>query len=242
METKNYVCSGDVCTPAVEEVTAEIKNQDGGAILVEIISDLICPWCFIGKKRFELALAQIDFADQVRVIWRPFQLNPDMPTEGLNRRQYRTKKFGSWEHSQKLDAQVAEAGLEMGIPFNYEIVEKTPNTFLGHRLIWYANQKGKQDAVVEALFKAYFCDGLDVGEIATLVKVGIQAGLEEQPVSDFLRSTEGTKEVQEEEARSKLLGVSGVPAFILNGEPIFSGAQDPNTIIKSLREAAKQAV
>jgi predicted DsbA family dithiol-disulfide isomerase len=148
------------------------------------------------------------------------------------------KKFGSWEHSQKLDAQVAEAGLEMGITFNFAIVEKTPNTFLGHRLIWYADQKGRQDQVVEALFKAYFSDGLDIGDLETLVKVAVHAGLEEQPVSAFLRSTEGTEAVQAEEARGKSLGVNGVPAFILNGEPMFAGAQAPTTIVKHLKQVA----
>jgi predicted DsbA family dithiol-disulfide isomerase len=214
--------------------------MNDGAILVEIISDLICPWCFIGKRRFERALAELDFADRIKVIWRPFQLNPDMPKEGLDRRQYRTKKFGSWEHSQKLDAQVGEAGLELDIAFNYAIVEKTPNTFLGHRLIWYANQHGKQGEVVEGLFKAYFCDGLDIGQVTHLVKVAVQAGLAEQSVCDFLNSTAGTKEVQEEEARSKSHGASGVPTFILNGESLFSGAQDPSTIVKLLREGANQ--
>ena len=215
-----------------------MQENNGGTILVEIVSDLICPWCYIGKRRFEAALTQIDFLDRVKVVWRPFQLNPDMPRGGLDRRQYRMKKFGSWEHSQKLDAQVAEAGLEMGITFNYAIAEKTPNTFLGHRLVWYAYQKGKQDQVVEALFKAYFSDGLDIGDLETLVKVAVNAGLEEQHVSEFLRSTDGTEEVQEEEARGKSLGVNGVPAFILNGQPMFAGAQDPTTIVKHLKQAA----
>jgi predicted DsbA family dithiol-disulfide isomerase len=209
---------------------------------VEIVSDLICPWCFIGKRRFEQALKAIDFADRIKVSWRPFQLNPDMPKEGLDRKQYRTMKFGSWERSQERDAQVVQSGLEVGIKFNYAIVEKTPNTFLGHRLIWYAEQHGKQDAVVEGLFNAYFCDGLDIGQQTNLLKVAVGAGLEEGSTKDFLISTAGTTEVQTEEARSKNFGVNGVPAFMFNGELAFSGAQDPETIVKHLKEAAKQAV
>jgi len=216
--------------------------KDGGTIPVEIISDLICPWCFIGKRRFEAALKQIDFADRIRVVWRPYQLNPDMPKAGLDRRQYRTMKFGSLEHSQKLDARIVEAGIQTGLQFNYDKVEKTPNTFEGHRLIWYANQQGKQDAVVEALFKAYFTDGLDVGDVPTLIKVAAQAGLEEKAVTEFLHGNDGIKEVQEEERRGKLMGVEGVPAFVLNGQLLFSGAQDPTTIAQVLSEAAKQAV
>jgi len=220
----------------------EQMKEQNYVCAVEIVSDLICPWCFIGKRRFEKALTKIDFADRIKVIWRPFQLNPDMPKEGLDRRQYRTMKFGSWEQSQMRDAQVAQAGLEMGLTFNYATIEKTPNTFLGHRLIWYAEQHGRQNAVVEGLFKAYFCDGLDIGQLTNLVKIAVGAGLEEASTGDFLISTAGSTEVEEEEARFKNLGVSGVPAFIFNGEPIFTGAQDADTIVKHLKEAVNQAV
>src|SRR3954464_14907495 len=123
---------------------------------IDIISDVICPWCFIGKRRLEKAVAALDGAHEVRVRWLPFQLNPQMPPEGVSRREYRTRKFGSWERSLELDAQVAAAGEGEGIHFAFERMERTPNTLDAHRLIWLAEQEGIQDAVVEALFRAYF--------------------------------------------------------------------------------------
>ena len=126
---------------------------------VEVISDVICPWCFIGKRRLEKALAALDGSHEVRVRWLPFQLNPTMPKEGISRREYRTKKFGSWERSQELDAQVAAAGEAEGIHFAFDRMERTPNTLDAHRLLWLADTVGVQDAVVEALFRAYFTDG-----------------------------------------------------------------------------------
>jgi len=212
-----------------------------GTILIEIISDLICPWCVIGKRRFEKALKQLDFADRIKVVWQPFELNPDMPLEGRNRAEYRAIKFGL-ERSLEMDARILEAGAGEGFQFNYDKVAKTPNTFNGHRLIWYANQKSKQNEVVERLFTAYFSEGQDLGDIKTLVKLGVEAGLEEEPLSAFLNSDDGVEEVRQEEARGRRLGVNGVPTFVLNGAPVFSGAQDPVTMVKAFTEALHGAV
>jgi len=129
---------------------------------VDVISDVICPWCFIGKRRLERAVAALHGSHEVRVRWLPFQLNPQMPKEGVSRREYRTRKFGSWERSQELDAQVAEAGEAEGIHFAFDRMERTPNTLEAHRLIWLADTEGVQDAVVESLFRAYFTDGRDI--------------------------------------------------------------------------------
>src|ERR1700732_3554952 len=130
-------------------------------LTVDVISDVICPWCYIGKRRLEEAVAAFG-REQVRVRWHPFQLNPRMPKEGVNRREYRTAKFGSWERSLALDAQVAAAGRAEGIPFAHEKIERTPNTLDAHRLIWLAEKEGVQNAVVEALFRAYFTEGRDI--------------------------------------------------------------------------------
>src|ERR1035438_154294 len=123
---------------------------------VDVISDVICPWCFIGKRRLEKAIAALDGHHEVRVRWLPFQLNPTMPKEGISRKEYRTKKFGTWERSLELDAQIAAAGKTEGIVFASDRIERTPNTLDAHRLIWLADQQGVQDAVMEALFVAYF--------------------------------------------------------------------------------------
>jgi predicted DsbA family dithiol-disulfide isomerase len=123
---------------------------------IDVISDVVCPWCFIGKRRLEKAIAILDRQQEVRVRWLPFQLNPQMSKEGTSRRAYRTKKFGSWERSQELDAKVVAVGKSEGINFAFDRIEGTPNTFDAHRLIWLADREGVQDAVVEALFQAYF--------------------------------------------------------------------------------------
>src|SRR5689334_21939057 len=121
-------------------------------ILVDVISDVICPWCFIGKRRHEKALATLDAPVKVR--WLPFQLNPQMPKEGISRKEYRTKKFGSWERSQELDARVVVVGNEEGVHFAFDRIERTPNTLDAHRLIWLADKQGVQDAVVEVSLSA----------------------------------------------------------------------------------------
>ena len=133
-------------------------------LAIDIVSDVICPWRFIGKRRLEKALRLLPSESEIEIHWRPYELNPDMPAEGIDRKLYRTRKFGSWERSQALDAQVAQAGAGEGIPFAFDRMERTPNTFDAHRLIWLARVEGVQDAVVEALFQAYFVDALDVGD------------------------------------------------------------------------------
>ncbi len=175
MTDKEQSCSDDLCDrPQRRQITfheTQFTEAARRSCRLEIVSDIICPWCYIGKRRFERALEQIDFADRIKIIWQPFQLNPNMPKDGVNRRQYRTKKFGTWEYSLSLDAQVTSAARDLCLPFNFALVEKTPNTFDGHRLLWYAHKHGKQNELAETLFKAYFCDGLDIGNSAVLVKL-----------------------------------------------------------------------
>lgn len=154
------------------------------SVSVQVTSDVICPWCFIGKRRLEKAIAAHGLP--VRVCWLPFQLNPQMPKEGVSRREYRTRKFGSWERSQELDAQVAAAGAAEGIPFAFDRMERTPNTLDAHRLIWLADEEGVQDAVVEALFRAYFTEGRDISARQTLLDLVAQAGLDRGKAEDVL--------------------------------------------------------
>src|SRR6267378_6467634 len=145
-------------------------------IKIDVISDVICPWCYVGKRRLEKAIA-LAGRDDVRVQWHPFQLNPQIPKAGMNRKEYRTAKFGSWERSLALDAQVKEAGRAEGIPFAFDKIERTPNSLDAHRLIWLAKQDSVQDTVVEALFRAYFSEGRDITSVPTLLDVVSDAGL-----------------------------------------------------------------
>jgi predicted DsbA family dithiol-disulfide isomerase len=142
---------------------------------IEIYSDLICPWCYIGKRRMQAALKLLDKEFTPKIVWRPFQLNPDMPIEGMNRKAYRTKKFGSWERSLVMDAEVAVTGKGLGIEFNYHKVLMTPNTLAGHRLLWWAEQQNHQDHLAEALFRAYFTNGRDVGRHDVLAEIAAES-------------------------------------------------------------------
>jgi predicted DsbA family dithiol-disulfide isomerase len=203
-----------------------------------IVSDVICPWCFVAKRNLDKALELAGNDVAVEITWRPFELNPNMPEQGMNRREYRSKKFGSWEHSQSLDAQVSAAGKLAGIAFRHDLMERTPNTFQAHRLIWLAGQEGAQDSIVEALFRAYFVEGRDVGNKAELAAIAKQAGVAEKIVSAFLESTAGTEEVRLEAESTQRGGISAVPTFILDGEELFSGAMKPEHMAARLREAA----
>ena len=191
-------------------------------LAVDVISDVICPWCYIGKKRLEKAIAAFEGQQEVRVRWLPFQLNPTMPKEGISRKEYRIRKFGSWERSLELDAKVVAVGETEGIHFAFDRIERTPNTVDAHRLIWLADQQGCQDAVVEALFRAYFTEGRDISNRQTLIDVVAEAGLERQLAEAVLNSNEGMDAIKEAEELSRRFRVDGVPFFIINNKITLS--------------------
>ena len=202
---------------------------------VDVISDVICPWCYIGKRRLEKAIAA--HGGPVKVRWLPFQLNPTMPKEGISRREYRTKKFGSWERSQELDARVIAVGKDEGIHFAFDRIERTPNTLDAHRLIWLADKEGVQDAVVEALFRAYFTEGRDISNRQTLLDVVAEAGLDRDKAEAVLNSDDGLEAIKEAEELSRRHRVDGVPFFIINGKITLSGAQQPDAFLEAFRQA-----
>jgi predicted DsbA family dithiol-disulfide isomerase len=200
-------------------------------LTVDVISDVICPWCFVGKRRLEQAIRALRGGHEVRVRWHPFQLNPHMPKEGMSRRDYRTAKFGSWEQSRALDAQMKEVGAAEGIPFALDQIERTPNTLDAHRLIWLAGEQGVQDDVVEALFRAYFCAARNIGARETLLDVGAEAGLARDRTQGVLDSGAGLDAIRAAEEHGHQLGVQGVPFFVIDGELTLSGAQKPELFL-----------
>jgi predicted DsbA family dithiol-disulfide isomerase len=205
---------------------------------VDVISDVICPWCFIGKRRLERAITALAGRHEVRVRWHPFQLNPQMPRGGMDRREYRTAKFGSWERSQALDAQVAAVGAAEGLVFAFDTMGRTPNTLDAHRLVRLAGREGIQDAVVEALFQAYFSKGRDISDRQTLLDVVAEAGLDRGRAEAELDTDEGLAAMRAEEAESHRLGVQGVPFFIVNGKVALSGAQEPKAFLEAFERAS----
>jgi len=205
-------------------------------ISVDVISDVICPWCFIGKRRLEKAIAALDCQHEVKVHWHPFQLNPAMPKEGISRKEYRTRKFGSWERSLELDANLITVGKTEGINFAFDKTERTPNTVDAHRLIWLADQHGCQDAVVEALFLAYFTEGRDISNRQTLIDVASEAGLNPTVAETMLDSNDGMNVIEVTGNMSRRHQVSGVPFFIINNTITLSGAQEPDIFLDAFKQ------
>lgn len=207
-------------------------------IAIDVISDVICPWCYIGKRRLERAIAEVQDSSEISVSWLPYQLNPSMPREGVSRKEYRTQKFGSWERSLELDAEVAAAGEAEGIHFSFERIERTPNTVDAHRLIGLAETQNCQDAVVEALFRAYFVDGRDISNRQTLVDVVVEAGLERRSAEALLDSQSGMEAIRAAQTLAQQLGVDGVPFFIINHQIALAGAQEPSAFVDAFRHVA----
>jgi predicted DsbA family dithiol-disulfide isomerase len=205
-------------------------------LTIEIYSDLICPWCYIGRRRLGEALKRLELSEPPNIVWRPFELNPDLPKWGLDRRTYRTAKFGSWERSQAMDREIAKTGKTLGLTFQYDRVLVTPNTFDGHRLLWWAKETGSQDALAEALFRAYFSEGRDLGKLDVLAEVAAEVGLSREHARHFLQSDQGRAEVLAEEREARRQGLNSVPFFFLNAIPTFAGAQPPGAFIEAFRQ------
>ena len=192
---------------------------------IDIISDVICPWCFIGKRRLEKALAQRPEIETA-ITWRAFQLNPDMPPEGMERRAYLAAKFGGDAHADRLYANVAEAGATVDIPFAFDRIRRTPNTRDAHRLIRHAAAEERADAMVEALFRAYFIDGRDIGDPGVLAAIAGETGLDAGEAGRWLASPAEREEVIAEDRGARRLGINAVPCFVFERQYAVSGAQD----------------
>ncbi len=208
------------------------------ALQLDIVSDAICPWCYIGKRHLERALGILEPEGlHFRVGWNPFQLNPDMPKEGVDRAQYRAAKFGSAERAAALDTRVTEAARDAGLAFRLDLIRRTPNTLDAHRVVWLAGLQGRQDQVMEAIFAAYFTKGADIGDPAVLADCAAGAGLESDAVLDFLAGDEAAAELLAADRAAREAGVNGVPSFFLDGYGLFSGAMPAETMAEALREA-----
>ena len=205
-------------------------DQQRTPIVIDIYSDVVCPWCYVGKRRLERALSRVGTIS-TEVLWRPFQLNPTMPRVGMDRTAYLEAKFGSLDAFGRLEAQVGAAGASERIAFAFDRIQKTPNTFLAHRLIWFAGQRGRQDAVVEALFKGYFEEGADIGDPSILAGIAASAGLD---AGRFLESDQGVADVKAEEAAGHRLGIRAVPYFVLNHKYGLSGAQSVDVFLGAI--------
>ena len=200
-------------------------------LVIEVASDVICPWCYIGKRRLEKALALLDGEVQPEIRWLPFQLNPGMPKEGVAREEYRKAKFGSLERSRGLDARVAAEGRGEGIDFAFDRMQRTPNTVAAHQLIDLAQKQGRGTAVVDALFRAYFEEARDIGDAAVLADIAAQAGVAGWP------QQADAKQVAALEEDMRELGISAVPTFIFGRKVGVSGAHPPEALAQAIQQS-----
>lgn len=208
---------------------------------IDIVSDVVCPWCYVGKRRLEAALARraSDDAQPVQVRWLAFQLNPDIPAGGVDRRGYLEKKFGGPERAKEIYARIKAAGDEVGIPFDFDRIVRQPNTVDAHRLLAWAQDADlvAADALVERLFRAYFIEGTDIGDIDALATLAGDAGFDAKAAREWLASDAGRAAVEAEERRGRSLGVTGVPFFVFNQRLAVSGAQPPDVLLDAIAQA-----
>jgi predicted DsbA family dithiol-disulfide isomerase len=201
---------------------------------IDIYSDVICPWCYLGESRLKKALESLPKTTKVEVTYLPYELNPATAEAGVDRKKYLEAKYGS--RIKEADQRLRSLGQAMGIEYNFEKAEKIPNTLKAHRLIWLADQKGLQEKAVTGLFKAYFTDGVDIGDEHELARIASQWGMNESETLQFLNSDKGVEEVRALEEKAYNLEITGVPFFIFNEKAAVSGAQEVETFKEILEK------
>jgi predicted DsbA family dithiol-disulfide isomerase len=208
-------------------------------LTIAITSDFICPWCLIAETRLNQAIEELSSSVEIYRVWYPFELNPDMPEAGIDRKTYRSPKFGSWEYSQALDAKTVQATQADGIAFRYDLMTITPNTLKAHRLTWFAGQQDKATAMAERILKAYFTEGQNIAEVEVLASLASEVGMDAEAAKASLLSDTGMQEIQELERQAIAQGIHGVP-HIRIGQAVVSGAQSVDVFLAALRNAVKK--
>lgn len=211
-------------------------------VRLDIISDPICPWCYIGKANLDRAIADSGH-NPFEIEWRVFQLNPDMPPEGQDRKTYLAAKFGGPERAQQIYDRIRDAAAESGLDVDFQRIGRTPNTMDAHRLIRWAGTSGNQDALVEQLFRRYFVKGQDISDPAVLTDAAVSVGMEREIVERLLAGDADRQELADEDAAAREMGITGVPTFIVGGKYVLQGAQPAETWARVIEElvAAGQA-
>lgn len=211
-------------------------------IKVDIVSDVVCPWCYIGKRRIERAMDALKDTYEFEVEYHPFELNPQMPVGGTDQKAYLISKFGSEERYKQLTGNVTAVAAGEGLHFDYSRQTISPNTREAHRIIQFARQEGKQQETKEAFMKAYFEQGVDLSKKENLVMVAVDAGLSKDKVEQLLSTDEGLAEIELAERELQKLGISGVPFYILNNKYGVSGAQSSETFIQAFENIGKKTI
>ncbi|MCY7309108.1 MAG: DsbA family oxidoreductase [Rhodoferax sp.] len=212
-------------------------------LTIDVVSDVVCPWCYIGKRKLEAALALPQAADLPKAVvrWHPFQLNPDMPTEGVSRKQYLEDEFGGPARAAEIYARVRTAGRSAGLDLNIDGITTQPNTLAAHALIAFAQQQGAGNEVKERLLKAYFVENRFIGSVDVLAAIAAEAGLDAKAAREWVSNQAQLQAVASADAQARGMGVSGVPYFIFNQKIAVSGAQDPAALLNAMRQAVASA-
>ena len=208
-------------------------------VRLDIFSDPICPWCFIGKKNLDVALVNAT-TDIFDIRWHPFQLNPDMPFEGMDRRAYLEGKFGGKEGAVKAYTPVAEHAERSGLNINFEAITRTPNTLNAHRLIHWAEAEAVQTALVQSLFIAYFEQGRDLGDTDVLVDIAHTASMDREAIAQMLDTDNDLEDIKDRDSSGRKMGLNGVPAFVVAGQHVVQGAQGPDLWTRVISDITKQ--
>lgn len=210
-------------------------------VTIDVYSDVVCPWCYIGKRKLEQALVRL--GEQNRMVtpnWRAFQLNPDMPSSGMARKDYVAAKFGGPERAEEIYARVTAAGNEVGLAFQFDKIEQQPNTLNAHRLFAYALKNGDQNAIAEALFRAFFLEFRNIGDIKALSDIAAENDLDRAAVKRYLESDEDEYRVRNEDVMARQLGIAGVPFFVFGGKYAVSGAQSADALCQAYQQTAAE--
>jgi predicted DsbA family dithiol-disulfide isomerase len=213
------------------------------SLLIDVISDVVCPWCFIGKRNLERALEtwRAKHPDETPTVrWHAFQLNPQLPGSGVPRKQYLENKFGGPERAKEIYARVSAAGKRAGIDFAFDAIQVQPNTIDAHRLMHYAGEQGRQDEMAETIFRRYFVEGADLSDKETLADIAGQAGLNREKAAAYLAGDADRALIEEQDQRARAIGVEGVPFFIFNQRLALSGAQPPEVIVEAMEKAREE--
>ena len=205
-------------------------------LTIEIFSDVICPWCFISKRRLDKALLG-ETGDDVALRWRPYQLYPGLPPQGRDRRTFIRRRYGAAADPTHIPGRIREEAEQEGLELRYDLITRLPNTLLAHRLMELAALRDCQNALAEALFVGYFCRGEDVGDTDTLLNIGVQAGLDGQESEQVLAGDFGLAEVKQQLQRAPDVGVAGVPGYLLGGGFLLPGAQSVDTLQQIIARA-----
>ena len=210
-------------------------------IELDIVSDVMCPWCYIGKRRLEQAMEKIGDID-VNIRWRPFQLDPTLPQEGKDRREYLETKFGGPERANEIYKRIEDAGLAEGLEFDFQAIAVSPNTLDAHRVIRWASNESEtvQNKLVEILFRIFFMEGANIGRHDVLIEAAKEAGMDTSIVGALLATDQDKSAVSQEIATAQQMGVTGVPCFVIDNKYAVMGAQEADNIANAIRQAAAE--